>query len=137
MTDIQAFHAAIHMQESLPQKQSLVGCTSPSMRLAQHLTALRAWCRQSLPGRKKTDILHPGIWDARVLWSDRGHAWHEYTPPPLLMAVQRRKKQFKKLSPRTPSCHTLTSPCEHRTRTLTARNVHSSNRSDRPHSMIS
>ena len=81
MTDIQAFHAAIHMQESLPQKQSLVGCTSPSMRLAQHLTALRAWCRQSLPGRKKTDTLHPGIWDARVLWSDRGHAWHEYTPP--------------------------------------------------------
>ena len=28
-----------------------VGCSSSSMRLAGHLTALRAWCKQCLPGR--------------------------------------------------------------------------------------
>ena len=27
------------------------GCSSPSMRLADHLTTLRAWCTQCLPGR--------------------------------------------------------------------------------------
>ena len=27
-----------------PSKRLLVGCSSPSMRLADHLTALRAWC---------------------------------------------------------------------------------------------
>ena len=34
------------MQENPPQKRFLVGCSSPFMRLAQHLTALRAWCKQ-------------------------------------------------------------------------------------------
>ena len=29
----------------------LVGCSSASMRLAEHLTVLRAWCKQCLPGR--------------------------------------------------------------------------------------
>ena len=28
----------------------LKGCSSPFMRLAEHLTALRAWCKQYLPG---------------------------------------------------------------------------------------
>ena len=39
------------------------------MRLAQHLTALRAWCKKYLPGRWKPDVLRPGIvlrTDARV-----------------------------------------------------------------------
>ena len=33
-----------NMQESPPQKRLLVMCSSPFMRLAQHITALRAWC---------------------------------------------------------------------------------------------
>ena len=45
--------AVIHMQESPPpQGRFLVGCSSPFMRLAEHLTALRDWCKQQyLPGR--------------------------------------------------------------------------------------
>ena len=34
-----------------PHKRFLVGCCSPFMRLAEHLTALRAWCRRCLLGR--------------------------------------------------------------------------------------
>ena len=47
----QFIDAVIHFQESPPRKRCLVGCTSPFMRLAQHLTALRTWCEQCLPGR--------------------------------------------------------------------------------------
>ena len=32
-------------------KRFLEGCSAPFMRLAQHLTALCAWCKQCLPGR--------------------------------------------------------------------------------------
>ena len=35
---------------SPPRTWSLVGCNSPVMRFAEHLTGLRAWCRQCLPG---------------------------------------------------------------------------------------
>ena len=38
----------------------LEGCSSPFMRLAEHLTALRAWCKQCLPGWWKSDVLRPG-----------------------------------------------------------------------------
>ena len=31
------------------------------MRLTEHLTALRAWCKQCLPGWRKFDELRPGI----------------------------------------------------------------------------
>ena len=31
------------------------------MRLAEHLTALRTWCKQCLPGWCKPDVLRPGI----------------------------------------------------------------------------
>ena len=31
------------------------------MRLARHLTVLRAWCKQCLPRRGKPDVLRPGI----------------------------------------------------------------------------
>ena len=34
-----------------PHKRVLVGYSSPYMRLAQHLTACRAWCKKCLPGR--------------------------------------------------------------------------------------
>ena len=43
--------AVIHMQGNPPQKRILVGCSSPFMRLAEHITALRAWCKQCMPGR--------------------------------------------------------------------------------------
>ena len=36
----------LHMQENPPQKRFSVGYSSPFMRLAQHLTTLRAWCNQ-------------------------------------------------------------------------------------------
>ena len=46
-----SFDAVIRMPESSPHKQFLVGCCSPFMRVAEHLTELRASCKQCLPGR--------------------------------------------------------------------------------------
>ena len=43
--------AVVRMQENPPQKRVFVGCSSRFMRLAQHVTALRAWCKQCLPAR--------------------------------------------------------------------------------------
>ena len=40
---IDSFDAVIHMQESPPHKRFLVGCSSPFMRVDEHLTTLRAW----------------------------------------------------------------------------------------------
>ena len=43
--------AVIYMQYACPpHKRFFVGCNSPFMRLAEHLTARRAWCKQCLPG---------------------------------------------------------------------------------------
>ena len=39
----------IHVQVSPPRKRFLVGCSSPFMRLAGHLAALHAWCKQAVP----------------------------------------------------------------------------------------
>ena len=41
---INSLDAVINMQETPPQKRFVVGCSSPFVRLAEHLTALRAWC---------------------------------------------------------------------------------------------
>ena len=41
---INSFDAVSHMQESPPHKRFIVGCSSPFMRLGEHLAALRAWC---------------------------------------------------------------------------------------------
>ena len=62
----------------------LEGCNSPLLRLADHLTAFRAWCKQCLPGLVKTrraPSRHSK--DARVYGhsTDYGHAQIEYTPP--------------------------------------------------------
>ena len=57
----QLIDAVSHVQENAPQKRFVVGCSPPFMRLAQHLTALRAWCKQCLPRRQKPDMLCPGI----------------------------------------------------------------------------
>ena len=35
--------------ESLPDRHFFVGCSPPFIRFAEHLTALRAWCRRRLP----------------------------------------------------------------------------------------
>ena len=59
--------AVIHKQESRHKVQRpsyerfLEGCSSPFMRLAEHVTARRAWCKQCLPGWCKPDVLRPGI----------------------------------------------------------------------------
>ena len=42
-------------------KRFLEGCSSTFLRLAEHRTALRAWCKQCLPGWLKPDVLRPGI----------------------------------------------------------------------------
>ena len=39
----------------------LEGCRPPFMRLAEHPTALRAWCKQCLLGGSKPDVLRAGI----------------------------------------------------------------------------
>ena len=44
-------HSTLPSIASLPHKRFLVGCSPPFMRLAKPLTALRAWCKQYLPGR--------------------------------------------------------------------------------------
>ena len=40
--------AVIRTQESSPRQRLLEGCSYPFMRVVQHLTALRAWCKQCL-----------------------------------------------------------------------------------------
>ena len=42
-------------------KRSLVGCNLPFMRLREHLTALRAWCKLMSAWSVKPDVLSPGI----------------------------------------------------------------------------
>ena len=64
-----------------PHDRFLGGCSSPFMRLAERLTALRAWCKQCLPGRCSPDVLRPGIVRMRVY----GHAttaMHDMSTPP-------------------------------------------------------
>ena len=51
---INSFNAVIHMQESPPHKRFSVGCSSPFLRLAEHLTALRAWCNVCPVGENPT-----------------------------------------------------------------------------------
>ena len=45
---------ACHPHPTLSRKPFLAGCSSPFMRLAQHLTALRAWCKQMSAWSVKT-----------------------------------------------------------------------------------
>ena len=54
------------------------------MRLAEHLTALCAWCKQRLPGRRKPDVLRPGPVGMRgfIFHTTRAVKDIEYTPPP-------------------------------------------------------
>ena len=60
---IKLVDAVIYTQETPPLKRLLlkVGCSSPFVQLARHLTAVRAWCKQYLPGQRKPDVLRPGI----------------------------------------------------------------------------
>ena len=57
---INSFHAVIHTHEIPPRKRFSVGCSSPLIRLAEHLPALRAWCQWCLRGQSKPDVLRPG-----------------------------------------------------------------------------
>ena len=58
------------------------------MRLAQHLTALRAWCKQCLPGRGKPDVLRPGSCSDERIYGHATTARHDIEYP--LPVPQRR-----------------------------------------------
>ena len=73
--------AVIHMLESPPHTRFLAGCSSPSMRLAGHLTALCAWRKHCLPGRSKIDVLRPGIVGMRGSTAARTTAMHDTRTP--------------------------------------------------------
>ena len=61
-------------------------CSSPFVRLAEHLTALRAWRKQCLVGENPTCFV-PAQLGCEGLWSyDYGHAQTEYPPPPRIVA---------------------------------------------------
>ena len=69
---------------SLPYKRFLVGCSAPFMRLAQHLTALRAWCKQCscLVGKSPTcSVL--ALQGFEGIWSYDYTAMHDMSTPPL------------------------------------------------------
>ena len=44
------FFVFLHPPPNAPHKWFLVGCSSPFMRLAEHLAALHAWCKRDVPG---------------------------------------------------------------------------------------
>ena len=73
---------------SPPHKRFLgVERSSPFLRLTEHRTALRAWCKQRRPGRWKPDMLLPGNVGMRGsnsygLKTTVMHG-HDYFPPPL------------------------------------------------------
>ena len=77
----------------------LVGCSSPFMRLARRITAVRAWCKQCLHCRRKPDVLRPGIGGMR---GSNGHTTTamdaieyispiEHAPPPPLRSQNLNK----------------------------------------------
>ena len=76
--------AVIRIQDTPPLNRFLVGCSSPFMRLVQHLTALRkAWCKKCLPGQPKTrSAPSRHCRDARVFGNTTTAMQdNEYTPP--------------------------------------------------------
>ena len=66
-----------------PLTRFLVKCGSPFMRLAEHLTELRAPCTRCLPGRRKPDVLRPGIVGMRgsIPYGLKTTALHEMSTP--------------------------------------------------------
>ena len=64
------------------------------MRLAEHLTALRAWCKQCLPGWCKPDVLRPGIVGMRGsmvarVYGNTTTAMHKLSTPPSFRGIER------------------------------------------------
>ena len=58
-------------------------CSSPFMRLAEHLAVLLAWCKQCLPGRWKPYVLPSGHFrDARV-YVHTATTMHGMSTPPV------------------------------------------------------
>ena len=73
---INSFDAIIHTQESPPHKRFWAGCSSPFMRLAEHLTALLALGASDvcLVGENPT-YSAPALQGCEGLWPyDYGHA---------------------------------------------------------------
>ena len=80
---INSFEAVIHTQESPPQKRFLVGCGSPLMRLAQHLTFCFALDTNNiccLVGDNPTCSV-PALSGCEGLWS-YDTAMHDTSTPP-------------------------------------------------------
>ena len=82
----------ICMQESPPRKQFLAYCSSPFMRLAEHLTALGSALGAStvcLDGEHPTRSV-PALHGCEGLWSyEYGHACHECTHRQAVTLVSR------------------------------------------------
>ena len=85
------FQPVIHRQKithDKPRSASqavVVRCNLPFRRLAEHLTARRAWCKQCVPGWSKPDVLRPGI--VRVQGYFLRTAMYDYTHPfPVLLS---------------------------------------------------
>ena len=91
------FDAVIHLQECPPHKRFIVGCSSPFIRLAQHLSTLRAWCEQAMsagsvktrraPSRHCRDAKVYGHTTATMhntrVYGHTTTAMHTTTPPPI------------------------------------------------------
>ena len=60
----------------------LEGWSSPFMRFAEHLTALRAWCKRRLPDWWKLDVLRPGMVGMRGPMVIRLWPCTNWVPPP-------------------------------------------------------
>ena len=76
----------IRMNDRLTSGFYCMGCGSPLVRLAKHLTELPARCEAmpSRPGKtRRAPSLYAGIvyWGAMV-YGRMGTAWHKYAPPP-------------------------------------------------------
>ena len=81
-----SFDAVIHTQESPPHKRFSLGCRSLFMRLAKHLTVLRAWfyiAMSCLVGENATCSV-PALWGCESMVIRLPTAMHgsEHTPHP-------------------------------------------------------
>ena len=57
------------IQKVLPHRWFLLGCSSPFLRLAQHLTALRAWCKKFFLVNESPMCSVPALQGCEGLWS--------------------------------------------------------------------
>ena len=73
----------MHVVSKFTSQWSLVGCSLPSMRLAQYLTALRAWCTRCLTGLRKTRRAPSQRCRHARVYGHTAKARHGMSTPPL------------------------------------------------------